>query len=373
NIWNGKLALIVYKHATNRNDQLDFAANFIDICNRFDYETTKEVKKSIIDDLKTRFDDREEFWNLMAMNKYEEYKQKLRGNMAENDDEKLEIKKCSIAETVEIFEKACIRFDTSLMWEFYLEFRFKDLLENYNNNTTDQAAEILHLLETLWNVYKITMKIFQQWIRFYYTCFRSNHLAMQKLQHLLLEGADRWPNDLSLHLFIACFMAKFSSEYQKVVQKYFEDCLMKKFTHFDQNNASMGMDFWELFIDWSLRNKLPAQKILKIINDFNNQILNHCPHKMSEYFKPKILAINYHLMGINRARSFYEKNKSVSPICKNFFLKMIEIEKHSLNEIDDQQQTSYDHVYEDLIYYFGKDDAQIWIDYIKYAMYDLGD
>lgn len=79
-----------------------------------------------MDDLKARFDEKEEFWNLVAMNKYEEYKQKLRGNMAENDDEKLEIKKISIAETVEIFEKACIRFDTSLMWEFYLEFRYAE-------------------------------------------------------------------------------------------------------------------------------------------------------------------------------------------------------------------------------------------------------
>lgn len=123
-IWNGQLACIVYKHAINVFVDFDFASSFIDICNKLNYETTKEVKVFILDDLKVRFGPCEKYFNALAWDKFNTLDQQIRfSDTIISDEEHLKLKQETIAEVVSIFEKACLSFDNAAMWGYYITFR----------------------------------------------------------------------------------------------------------------------------------------------------------------------------------------------------------------------------------------------------------
>lgn len=209
----------------------------------------------------------------------------------------------------------------------------------------------------------MSINIYRQWVELYFAIFNTNSLIMQRLGNLLLDGASKWPNDLKLNFFIACLLTK-TGDSNSIVQKYFDNALMKKFTNINDDNVAILMDFWELYIDWSLMKKISPKKILNIV-DYLNKILINSPRIMAEYFKEKTLIINYQIFGIKKTRIYYKNFKSKSPITKGFFTKMIEIEKHVMME-DNSQHFQY--IYEDLVHYFGAEDIQVWLDYIDYAM-----
>lgn len=128
----GKLALIVYKYSQENHDNFEFKSKLIDICNKFDYETTKEVKKHLLEDIELKFGNEERYWNLLARNKFEEYKQILQGDSTLTEYDKLKIKKEYVNEAIKIYQNSCFKYDTTLMWEYYCQFRF-DYSRIYKN------------------------------------------------------------------------------------------------------------------------------------------------------------------------------------------------------------------------------------------------
>lgn len=122
-IWNGQLASIVYKHAINVFDEFEFAASFIDICNKLDCETTKNVKQSIFEDIKSRFGSSEEFWNLLAQDKLQMYQQQIRFCSKISEEEQLKIKQEAFTDVISIYKTACLNFDNVKMWSYYVMWR----------------------------------------------------------------------------------------------------------------------------------------------------------------------------------------------------------------------------------------------------------
>lgn len=371
-IWNGQLACIVYKHAINVFTDFEFASSFIDICNKLSHETTKEVKIFIFDNLKSRFGSCEKYYNALAWDKFNTLGQRVRfGGLTE--EEHLKLKQETIAEVVSIFEKACLNFDNAEMWSYYITFRLEDLK---NTDDTDsrilKMSEIIFTLDKLWKQNKVAYSIFVEWIMLMYLCNKKELIIIQKIHLLLKEASERWPDNLDAHLFIACIMVKLPDKKisDSIIEKFFHDCLSRKFTKVTEENLDAMMDFWQLYLDWSVQNKLSYSKIIKMVSQLNDVSI-YAPRKMSEYFKSKVLAIIFHQFGIKKARSYYQKNKTTSPISRNFSYKMIEIEKH-VEEMQEEKTEDFSNsissAYEDLIHHFGKEDVYVWLDYIRHIM-----
>jgi len=231
-------------------------------------------------------------------------------------------------------------------------------------------SEIIFTIIKLWKDEKVTFDVFQEWIKLLYWCNKKDSATIQKIYKFLLDAADRWLENLQAHVFIACIMVKLPDKKVSESDKFFQDSLFRKFIQIDEQNVEMIIDFWQLYLDWSIHNKISYSKLLKIVNQLHT-ISIKAPRKMSEYFKTKILAIFYHVFGIEKARIYYETNKSVSPICKGFSYKMIEIEKH-FAEMQEEASPELDSkilsIYEDLIHHFGNEDSQIWLAYIQHMM-----
>lgn len=115
--------MIVYSHAIKSFNDFEFAAAFINICNKFHPETTKEVKSSIFEDLKLRFGSCEDYWNLIALNQLQEYKQTTRFTAQLAELEHLKLKQEALGKVISTFENACLIFDNAKMWSFYISFR----------------------------------------------------------------------------------------------------------------------------------------------------------------------------------------------------------------------------------------------------------
>lgn len=232
-----------------------------------------------------------------------------------------------------------------------------------------KVAEIIFTIDRLWKEDKVTFYVYQEWIKLMYTCNKKDNVSVQKIHKLLTEAAERWPENLQVHVFIACIMIKLPDKKiaDGLIDKFFQDSLFRKFTRVDENNMETIQDFWQLYLDWSVQSKAPYHKIMKIVNQLNDVCVKS-PRKMSYYFKSKILAIFYHVCGIEKTRSYYEANKTVSPICKNFSYKMIEIEEHFAEMQEEGSPDLFSKIasiYEDLIQQFGSSDAQIWLAYIR--------
>lgn len=233
-------------------------------------------------------------------------------------------------------------------------------------------AEIIFTVDKLWKEDKVPYDIFVQWVKLMYLCNRKDASIVQKIHQVLKEASSRWPSNLNAHLFIACIMVKLPDKkmVDSVIEKFFRDSLFNKFTQINEENVDVVTDFWQLYLDWSVQSKVSYHKTMKMVTQLNSVSI-YAPRRMAEYFKPKVLAIIYHLHRIERARIYYQKNKTVSPICKGFSLKMIEIEKHHAEmeeEPSRQLGSQISSIYDDLIHHFANEDVDIWLSYIRYVM-----
>lgn len=233
-------------------------------------------------------------------------------------------------------------------------------------------SEIMFTLDKLWKQEKVTYSIFVEWVMLMYLCNKKELIIIQKIHLLLKEASERWPNNLDAHLFIACIMVKLPDKRvsDSVIEKFFQDCLSRKFNKVNEDNLDVLMDFWQLYLDWSVQSKASYSKIIKMVAQLN-EVSMYAPRKMPEYFKSKVLAIIFHHFGLKKARSYYQKNKTTFPISKSFSYKMIEIEKH-VEEMEEEKSETFNmsisSAYDDLIHYFGEDDVAVWMDYIRHMM-----
>lgn len=241
-----------------------------------------------------------------------------------------------------------------------------------SNILAQKITEIIFTVEKLWKANLVTYEIFLEWIKLMYSCNKKDMNTIRKIQKYLLEASEKWPHNLEAHIFIACVKTKLpDKKLDSQVDKFFQESLFRKFIKVDQQNVDMLTDFWQLYLDWSVQNKVSYHQMMKVVTQLNN-VCTYAPRKMSEYFKCKVLALFYHMFGIEKARSYYDKNKTVSPICKSFNYKMIDIEKHFAEmqeegnyNLPDNHVTS---IFEDLIHHFGSGDLEIWLNYIRHAM-----
>ncbi|KAI2811064.1 U3 snoRNP protein [Blomia tropicalis] len=362
-IWNGQLAIVVYTHAIDSCSDFEFAIRFLEICYKFDSEIVQKAKETILDDLKTRFGSCEDYWNVIALDKMHLYKQMVR--YAKNPlttEQQLSLKQKSFVESISIFEKACHNFENTKI--------LADLKDTTNSQIlARKISEIIFTIEKLWKEQKIELDIFKEWIKLIYSCNKKDVNTIQKLKRILKEASDRWPENLSLHLFIACLMSKLRLPVNEI-DKFFQDSLYYRFTKVDKYNMDVMIDFWQLYIDWSISVKQSYHKIMKVINQLNRVCIN-APRQMSEHFKTKLLTTIYHVFGIDKTRSYYESNKTVSPISMTFIQKMMVVEKHysemqeeGFIDLNERLKT----LHEDLVHHFGMKDVQIWLDYIRHMM-----
>ncbi|UXI20605.1 hypothetical protein NH340_JMT06548 [Sarcoptes scabiei] len=362
----------IYERFSSKHDNFDVLSKFVKISEKVYCKTAEAIEALILSKLVEKFSHLEELWNLRALNKMAQFKRTL--GLSSEEDKILKSKKFCTMQAMKIFESALRKFNSPTMWEYYYRFRFQCLKIDSYKDCTEEIVSLLYSIENSWSSNKITPEIFQLWIKLYYTCFKTNCLAMQRLAKILLDANQRWPNDFEIAFFVGCFLTKLP-ENQRMTQKFFDDCFRRIHCEIKSTNVDLAINLIELYIDWSIQKKISATKVSKIVTDLNNNIQNY-PRKMSEYFKPKLLAIYYHLFGIKKTRLFYEQNKSCPPITKQFFYKMSEIEAHWIEMLEEPETTTATRsnnqndcnrikIYDDLIHFFGPDDVQIWLDYIQ--------
>lgn len=381
NIWNGQLAIIVYKHASSKSTDFDFLSQFITICHLFDLETVQQVKQHIFDDLQIKFGSTEAFWDLQARDKQAEFKQVMMDKQTslQTTEDVLELKRETYKQVLDVYEKACLNFNNRKMYQYYLTFRLEDLASTVKIDVAlRKAAELLAIFDSLWKQDLLSQEMYREWVKLLLTLHKNDATLMQ---HVFEEGIERYgQNDVNFNLFIASAMVKSGKLLsEKVVVKFFEDCLhnCKNKTKITEINVQEYTDFWELYLDYAIKKAIPYTKIKRIVADLN-KVAVYAPRSMAEHFKSKILGVIYHLFGITRTRKYFNENKNVSPICETFFTKMFAIEQHfAENDEEPCSQTTgvnenLTRLHEDMLALWGTENHQVWIDYIK-TLWPSGD
>lgn len=385
-IWNGQLAWIVYKHGIDNFSDFDFAQQFIKICNQFETAIVAQIKAKIFENLTERFDYLEDYWQLKAVDSIEQYRQQLRGEKIFTNDEMIDMKRRAYEETIEAFKQACYRFDNIKMWSFYCAFRLEDLRTTDDDEcVAAKLAEVLVIFDQLWKSRKLSLDLFKEWVRLLYTVGRFDSHIVQRLTSIILfEGVAHWPKDVELHLLVGCLLVKLTEKISEaIVHKFFEEALLKNFANVrigvednDEKVLESHIELWTLYLNWCLKRKA-FTKVKKLLPELGN-ICVRSPRPMGEQLKTKALAIVYHMFGIHKARAYFNEHKHVTPICKVFFEKMFEIERHHGQRMPDDETvdasktkdlpTPVLDIFEAMVHHFGAEDYRLWLDYIRLVM-----
>lgn len=360
-VFNGRIASIVYQNAVLAIDDFDFAADFLPICSEFDHILTQTHKQMIYDDIKLRFNDSEQMWDLLAKRIVIDGNDVIKQMKINNKSDKKLKKKEFERKAIGLYEEMINKFNNEKMWSFYISYRLEELGKSYKESViSDKLAKVLDLIERAWDQKCLSIDMFKEWVKLLNSCKDRNHNKL-KIQIILQKGCDRWADNIDVWHFSLCLLIKiFDSKSE--MKKFFERTLDK---FMDKNDESIDklISICELYLEWSLKSLLPVE-INSIANKLTLQSGDSNATKFNERLKPRILEAYNSAYGIERARHHFQSFKNCPPISLLFYRKMLEIENN--NSSPNSQMIRA--IHKDIVNNFGSNDASLWIDYIKFEM-----
>lgn len=360
-VFNGKIASIVYQNAVLAFDDFDFAADFLPICSEFDHRLTQTHKQMIYDDIKLRFNDSEQMWDLLAKRIVIDGNDVIKQMNFDNKSDKKLKKKEFERKAIGLYEEMINKFNNEKMWSFYISYRLEELGKSHKESVIrDKLAKVLDLIERAWDQKCLSTDIFKEWVKLLNSCKDRSDNKL-KIQIILQKGCDRWADNIDVWHFSLCLLIKiFDSKSE--MKKFFERTLDKFMDKSDESIDKL-ISICELYLEWSLKSLLPVE-INSIANKLTLQSGDSNAKKFNERLKPRILEAYNSAYGIERARHHFQTFKNCPPISLLFYKKMLEIENN--NSSPNSQIIRA--IHKDIVNNFGSDDASLWIDYIKFEM-----
>ncbi|KAG8041406.1 hypothetical protein G9C98_002394 [Cotesia typhae] len=345
-----KRAELVYQQARKHIKDIDFTIKLLDIASRF--KKTKNLQKIIMDDLVKNFSDEPKAWDKQARREFQGLNYNpcpFKDNVDYIDDiDDIDKSKKNnfrdyLNSAIEIYESATKLIPTKEMWSLYINF----LLEIGKDNSTLPNYKSKLLKNALTNGHdqnNLEEKYYWLWIK----VFENNKKNSEKLIKILSSATEAHPESVELWK-------------QKLNYLFFyfdqEDLALSEFNKAKKILKNKAFPLWKIKLLY-INEKHPEQ-----LEEFYLTALKEAP-EISLKFKPAYIKWVATTKGIKKARHIYKELSIQPPFCLELHNEMSNIE---VNQPEISQQNAR-HPYEMAVIQFGKNNVDVWINYIIFEM-----
>ncbi|XP_019718059.1 U3 small nucleolar RNA-associated protein 6 homolog [Hippocampus comes] len=344
-ILSGKLAMVVYNDATDKNKDAEFVISLLNIASIFDF--TKDFQEAILQDLQTKFLDDSVTWNFLAKRELDapgvgEELQTVMGRALEVDRRE--------AQCCQVYEKGLERINTEPMWTSYIAFCLERVKRKTNvQQLVDKRQErLLGVLRRAHNSSLLKEAYYKNWLQILLSSGDEEgaaNIAIAATQHYS-QSVSSWSMALQTLVHLG----------RDDVGRLFNKALTNI-------HPKESLPIWRLQIQWSTANQNPEET--EAI--FKRGLSSAVPAVAVE-MKESYVDWSYGNGGYKKARKTFTSLQENRPLSKMFFTKMIQIEKEQEIPKMDNLRDYYERVLQE----FGSSDEDLWLEYIQEEMGPLG-
>lgn len=330
---------------------LEYVLEFLDILDHFSsYSFSKDLKIEILNHLKANYNDSEETWSILA-----------RSSALETDNQTKKFKTID-----EEYHNALDRFQNEKMWSLYLD----NLISNLKSNLGEELEQecLKKLKDELGSCIEKGLIAKSTFIRLIDELDKIS-CPVKYFQEIVKLGKDKWDNDINIwHNYIKLLIK--NNETKTEIQKPFNKVLNIVPNQLENDQAKKTFfDFLRVFTEWAINN-LNEKELIKILK--TNSTLNlsikdlNLSRSIATYFKPILLEqVSTFNNGQTKCRQLFDKYKLMNPIVKEFYTKMIELERNDFNDVDVKFVRK---LYNEMLGQFGKNDHKLWLDFCEFEL-----
>lgn len=344
-ILSGKLAEVVYKDATGKIKEAEFVISLLNIAAIFDF--TKDLQDSILQDLQTNYTDDSSTWDFMAKRELEapgagEELQTAKGRAS--DINRREERCC------QVYEEGVKSLNTEPMWTCYVAF----LLERMKRKTNVQELKekrqerLLGVLRRAHDCSLLKENYYKNWLQILLSLGDAEgaaSVAMTATQHYS-QSVTMWSLSLQTLMELG----------SRDIGRCFQDALKHV-------NPKESLPLWQLQFEWSKASQ-SAEETEAILK---RGLLSAVPAVAME-MKECYLDWSYSTGGYKKARKTFTSLQENRPLSKDFFTRMIQIEKEQENPKMNNLRDYYERVLQE----FGTSNEDLWLQYIREELGPLG-
>ncbi|TRY56390.1 hypothetical protein DNTS_034979 [Danionella cerebrum] len=345
-ILTGKLAEVVYRDAAQKIKGAEFILSLLQIAAIFDF--TKELQETILEDLKTRYNDDCLMWNFMAKRELDApgvpELQSAKGRASDID--RREDRCCAV------YEEALKSMNTEDMWTCYTTFcleRFKRKT-NITELKEKRKQRLFRVFQSAHDAQLLGEAFYRNWIQILLSSEdteAATRIALDAVQRFS-QSVEMWSFSLQTLVYLK------SVEAGPLFQKALKNV-----------NPKEMLSIWQLQADWSMSSQTPKEtetffQVGCSESLYLKGVLSPVP-AVSSAMKERYLEWSYKTGGYKKARKTFASLRENRPFNKTFFQLMIQIEK----EEETPKISNLRDYYERALREFGSSDDELWIDYIK--------
>ncbi|XP_077380204.1 U3 small nucleolar RNA-associated protein 6 homolog [Festucalex cinctus] len=344
-ILSGKLAMVVYSDATDKNKDAEFVISLLNIASIFDF--TKDFRESILQDLKTKFLDDSVTWDFMAKRELEaptvgEELRTAKGRASEVDRRE--------AQCCRVFDKGVERLNTERMWSFYVAFCLDRVkrLTNIQELKDKRQERLLGVLRRAHDSSLLKEDYYVYWLQILQSLGDAEGAA-----GIAIAATQRFSQSVRTWSLALRTLVELGKD---DVGRLFQDAL----THIHPKES---LPIWQLQVEWSVDEQNPEETEAIFKRGQSSAVA-----EVAMEMKERYIDWSYTTGGYKKARKTFTSLQENRPLSKAFFTKMIQIEK----EQETPKMNNLRDYYERVLQEFGSTDEDLWLAYIKEEMGPLG-
>lgn len=344
-ILNAKLAEVVYRESTGKIKEAEFVISLLNIANIFDF--AKELQDFILQDLQTNYTEDSLTWDFMAKRELEapgagEELQSAKGRAS--DVNRREQRCC------QVYEEGLKSIHTEPMWTCYAAFCLERMKRKTNVQELQKQRQerLLGVLQRAHDSSLLKEEFYKNWLQTLLLSGDSEGAA-----RVAMAATQRYSQ--SVTVWSLSLQALISLGHEDV-SRLFQDAL----THVKPKES---LPLWQLLIQWSIANQSPEETEAA----FKRGLLSAVAAVAME-MKESYLDWSFSTGGYKKARKTFISLQENRPLSRDFFTRMIQIEK----EQEAPKMNNLRNYYERALQEFGTSDDDLWLQYIQEELGPLG-
>ncbi|XP_062852641.1 U3 small nucleolar RNA-associated protein 6 homolog [Trichomycterus rosablanca] len=343
-ILSGKLAEIIYRDATQKIKGAEFMLSLLEIASIFDF--TKDLQHNILQDLQSQHTDDSVTWDFMARRELEVAgAPELQSAQSRASDISCREERCSA-----VYEEGLKNLNTEPMWTSYVRFCLDRSKRKTNVAVLKEKRRqrLLSVLQRAHDAELLQETFYKTWLEVLISSEETETAVQVAIAATkrFSQSLETWL--LSLQTLVHLDTAETGSLFQEALKHV---------------NPKESLPVWKLQVVWSMASQSPDMTEAL----FQKALLSSVP-AVSTALKETYLEWAYKTGGYKKARKIFTSLHEHRPFSKNFFTKMVQIEK----EQEKPKMSNLRDYYERALREFGSTDDDLWMDYIREEMSALG-
>ncbi|KAJ1529821.1 hypothetical protein ONE63_006562 [Megalurothrips usitatus] len=373
----GKLAELIYESALKKVARVDFLIQLLDIAKEFSF--TGKLQKKIVEDLLSKYPDEELTWDTMARRELEGLTYSDPNNSSalplepllgvsadlstipfspesstamDVDDDNVEVNerksKSNLNQRLrlccEVYEAVVKKINTDKMWSLYLDTML-EANQDQAHLPCYKKKLLKHALQGAHNAGKLQEKYYLHWIEMLQAAGKT-----KKVRDVLKSATDRIPSSAEIWQLRLRF--HLSRDEETTAEEVFSAAL----NHLGSDPESI-LPLWKIQLQYC-QTKSPAKT-----EALFERGLKAAPAVVTA-LRPMYLEWLCLSRGIRDARATYDKLSLQPPLSLDLHTKMAFLESMQTTAVMKQVRKCH----ENACIQFGKDNADVWMDYVKFEM-----